>query len=92
MRLHDGMRAEGAIPLYLGVGDSDCGFEPQPGAIHETDVGHGGAADLGGKVEKIVEGWLRVRVQDAITEQGFVPAVFILRLHEGLRHVQWYPE
>lgn len=92
VRLHDGMRAEGAIPLYLGVGDSDRGFEPQPGAIHETDIGHGGAANLGGKVEKIVEGWLGVGVQNASTEQGFVPSVLVLRLRGGLRHVQWHPE
>lgn len=46
VRLHDGMGAERAIPREFGLGNSDAGFEPEAGPIHEADVGHGGPADL----------------------------------------------
>ena len=46
VRLHDGMSAERASSREFGLGNSDAGFEPEAGVIHEADVGHGGSADL----------------------------------------------
>lgn len=46
VRLHDGMGAERASSREFGLGNSDAGFEPEAGVIHEADVGHGGSADL----------------------------------------------
>ena len=46
VRMHDGMGAERAISREFGVRNSDAGFEPEAGPIHEADVGHGCPADL----------------------------------------------
>ena len=91
VRLHDGMGAERAISRQFGVGDSDAGFEPEAGSIHEADVGHGCSADLCCELAQVVEGRLSFGIQDAIAQQSVVASVFILRLHERLHHARWHP-
>jgi hypothetical protein len=68
--------AEGHIPGSLLHIDAEFGFKPLAVFVDKADQSNGRAADVGGKADYFVEGWLQAPYRESGTAAGQLAALF----------------
>ena len=82
----DRVRAERDASRGFGDRDADPGLEPLPVGVDQADERNRRLADMRGEEREVVEGALRIRIEDAIPPQGRQPSCFV-RFHD-----RWIPQ